>query len=71
LGLLGIAAAYIVVAPLVGYGVALALMIAAVAMYEGMRPSWRMAVVAAAGALAFWLLFVQLLGVEQPTGLLF
>ena len=71
LGLLAIAAGYIVVAPLVGFGPALALLIAAVALYEGMRLSWRLPVVAAAGALAFWLLFVRLLGVEQPASLLF
>jgi putative tricarboxylic transport membrane protein len=71
LGLLAIAAGYIVAAPLVGFAPALALLIAAVALYEGMRPSWRMALVAAGGALAFWLLFVRLLGVEQPAAGLF
>jgi ABC-type cobalamin transport system permease subunit len=59
------------VAPLVGFGPALALLIAAIALYEGAVPSWRMALVAVAGALAFWLLFVQLLGVEQPRSLFF
>jgi putative tricarboxylic transport membrane protein len=71
LGLLAIAAGYIAVAPLVGFAPALALLIAAVAIYEGMAASWRLIMVAASGALAFWLLFVQLLGVEQPAGLLF
>ena len=71
LGLLAIAAGYIVVAPLVGFGPALALLIAVVAIYEGMRFSWGLAVVAAAGALAFWLLFVRLLGVEQPASMFF
>jgi hypothetical protein len=66
LGFLAIAAGYVIVAPLVGFGPALALLIAAVAVYEGMRFSWRVAVVAVGGAFAFWLLFVQLLGVEQP-----
>jgi hypothetical protein len=59
------------VAPLVGFGAGLALLIAAVAVYEGMRLSWRLAVVAAAGALGFWLLFVRLLGVEQPASMFF
>jgi hypothetical protein len=71
LGFLAIAAGYVIVAPLVGFAPALALLIAAIAVYEGAVPSWRMAVVAAAGAIAFWLLFVQLLGVEQPRSLLF
>lgn len=71
LGLLAIAAGYVVVAPLVGYAVALALLIASVAVYEGMAPSWRVAGVAAGGAIVFWVLFVQLLGVEQPQSWLF
>jgi hypothetical protein len=71
LGFLAIAAGYVIVAPVVGFAPALALLIAAVAIYEGMRPSWRLGLVAIAGAVAFWLLFVQLLGVEQPASLLF
>lgn len=71
LGFLAVAVLYVIVAPLLGFGPALAVLIAAVAMYEGMRPSWRLAAVAASGALVFWLLFVQLLGVEQPASFLF
>jgi putative tricarboxylic transport membrane protein len=71
LGFLAIAAGYVLVAPLVGFGPALALLIAAIAIYEGMQPSWRVAVVAAGGAFAFWLLFVHILGVEQPRSLFF
>ena len=71
LGFLVIAAGYVIVAPLVGFGPALALLIAAIAIYEGAVPSWRLALVAVAGALVFWLLFVQLLGVEQPQSLFF
>ena len=71
LGFLAIAAGYVVVSPLVGYGPALALLIAAVAVYEGTKPSWRTAVIAIGGAVVFWLLFVQLLGVEQPSSALF
>jgi putative tricarboxylic transport membrane protein len=71
LGFLAIAVGYVVVAPLFGFGPALALLIAAIAMYEGMRPSWRLALVAAGGAFVFWLLFVQILGVEQPQSLFF
>jgi putative tricarboxylic transport membrane protein len=70
LGFLAIAAGYVLVSPLVGYGPALALLIAAVAIYEGMKPSWRMAAIAIGGAAVFWLLFVQLLGVEQPSSAL-
>lgn len=71
LGLLAIAGGYAVVAPIVGYVPALVLLIAAVALYEGARPSWRLAVIAVLGAGGFWLFFVWLLGVEQPSSLLF
>jgi len=71
LGLLAIAGGYAVVAPIIGYVPALALLIAAVALYEGAQPSWRLAIVAVLGAGGFWLFFVWLLGVEQPSSLLF
>lgn len=70
LGLIGISFGYVLLAPFLGYGPALALLIAAVATYEGVRPSWRLAAVAAGGAVVFWIIFVQLLGVEQPASIL-
>ena len=70
LGFLGIGVGYIVVAPVLGYVPAVALLIAAVALYEGVRPSWRVGAIALAGAVGFWLTFVKLLGVAQPTSLL-
>ncbi len=42
-----------------------------VALYEGMKPSVRMFVVAIGGAAFFWLLFEVVLGVRQPEGILF
>ncbi len=71
LGFLLIGFGYAVVAPIIGYIPAIALLIAAVGMYEGLRPSRHLAVVALAGAAGFWLLFVWLLGVEQPSSILF
>ncbi len=72
LGFLAIAVGYALIAPIIGYLPAVALLIAAVAMYEGgMRPSWRLAIIAVGGAMAFWLLFVWLLGVRQPAGMFF
>jgi hypothetical protein len=65
-GFLALGVGYMLVAPLVGYAAAAALLIGSVALYEGMAPSWRLAAVACAGGLLFWLLFVVLLGVEQP-----
>jgi hypothetical protein len=71
LGLLGVAALYIPMAEFLGYVPAIILLIAAVALYEGIRPSWRVLAVAAGGAALFWLLFVVLLGAPQPRGLFF
>ena len=70
-GLLAIGFGYILIVDKLGYPVALALMIAAVAWYKGSKPGWRMAAIALGGAAVFWLLFVWLLDVAQPTGLLF
>ena len=69
-GLAAIAVAYALLVSWIGYAVAIAILIAAVAIYEGQRPSLRMALIAGAGALAFWALFVKLLGVPQPPGVL-
>ncbi len=71
LGLLGVGALYIPFALLLGYVPALFLLIACIALYEKAKLSWRMAVIAVAGALLFWLLFVALLGVRQPQSILF
>ena len=71
LGLLAIGAGYVAIVRVVGYVPAIALLIAAVALYEGLRPSLRLVAVALGGAAFFWLLFVQGLGVPQPQGLVF
>lgn len=71
LGLLAIAAGYAIIAPFVGYLLAIALLIAAVAIYEGIRPSWGLVITAIGGGIGFWLLFVWLLGVEQPSSMFF
>jgi putative tricarboxylic transport membrane protein len=47
------------------------LLLVAVPLYEGMRFSWRVLAVAAGGAAVFYALFVVVLGVRQPEGLLF
>lgn len=71
LGILGIGFAYVLVVPYLGFVLTIALLIAAVALYEGLRLTWRVPAVAVAGAGFLWLLFVKLLGVPQPAGLLF
>lgn len=70
-GFLLIGVGYILVLPWLGYPVAIALMIAGVAVYEGARRDWRVPAAAAFGGLLFWLLFNKLLGVGQPAGALF
>jgi len=71
LGLLAIGFAYVLLVDKLGYAVSIALLIAAVAWYEGLRPGWRLAAISMAGAALFWLIFVRLLDVPQPAGLLF
>jgi hypothetical protein len=71
LGVLAFGALYIPAAALLGYPVALFLLILAVALYEGARFSWRVLVVAAGGAAVLYVLFVVVLGVRQPESVLF
>jgi len=71
LGMWIIGAAYIPVADFLGYWSALLLLISVVAIYEGMKFSWRTAVVALGGATFFWLLFDVLLGVRVPEARIF
>lgn len=68
-GMFAIGLAYLLLVPLLGYPLAVALLIAAAALYLGVprRPS--VAVVAAGGAATFWVIFVKLLGVPLPVGL--
>jgi len=71
LGILAFGALYIPLAMLLGYALALFLLLIAVPLYEGMRFSWRVPAVAAGGAAVFYVLFVLVLGVRQPEGPLF
>ncbi len=66
LGFIAIGVGYMIVAPWTGYLVGIALLVVATALYEGERLSPRLLAVAAAGGVGFWLIFVRLLGVEQP-----
>ena len=66
LGFLAIGAGYMLLAPWTGYALGLALVIGAVALYERAAPSPLLLAVAVGGGVGFWLIFVKLLGVEQP-----
>jgi len=71
LGMLAIGASYILMASLLGYLIALFLLLVAVALYERQKPDWRPFVIAGCGALFFWFIFAFVLGVRPPEGLLF
>jgi hypothetical protein len=71
LGVLAFGALYIPATAVFGYSLALFLLLVAVPLYEGARFSWRVPAVAAGGAVIFYVLFVVVLGVRQPEGLLF
>jgi hypothetical protein len=59
---------YILAVPWLGYPISIALVILAATAAQGGRLGGRAAVVAVCGALFFWLLFVVLLGIPQPSG---
>lgn len=71
IGMLALGALYIPASLILGYAPALFLLLLAVTLYEGMRPSWHMLAVAIGGAAFFWFLFDIVLGVRQPEGLFF
>jgi hypothetical protein len=70
-GLLLFGAAYIFLLPFVGYIIATALMIGAIALYEGAPRTWVVVAAAIGGGVFYWAVFVKLLGVHQPMGLIF
>jgi len=68
-GLLAGLVAYIFLLPVLGYPLAIALLIAAVAIYGGTRIRPSVAAVAVAGSALFWVFFVKILGIGMPTGI--
>jgi putative tricarboxylic transport membrane protein len=68
LGIVALGALYAAVAPVIGYAPALALLIAAAALYFGTELTLRLVLVSALGAALFWALFVKMLGVAMPSG---
>ena len=71
LGLLAIGILYVPVVDILGYFLTIFLLLAGIALYEGLKPSWRLLAVSLGGAAFFWLLFAYVLGIRQPAGLLF
>lgn len=70
-GFLLFGAAYVLLIPYVGYIVGIALLIAAITLYEGAAWRWTVPAAAIGGAVLYWAIFVKLLGVSQPAGTLF
>ena len=68
LGLIGLGVGYLVALPLLGYAVSSALLLAAVAVYGGLRPSRNLFIFAVVGGAIFYLIFVKLLGIPLPAG---
>jgi putative tricarboxylic transport membrane protein len=71
IGFLAFGAAYVLMLPYVGYLAGVALLIGAVALYEGAPRRWTIPAAAIGGAVLYWAVFVKLLGVNQPVGTLF
>lgn len=69
LGMLVLGGAYLVVVPSLGYAVSVALLVAAVALYNHQRPSLRLALVTILISVGFYLLFVQMLRIPLPPGI--
>jgi putative tricarboxylic transport membrane protein len=69
LGVVALGVAYVAATPIVGYPVAIALLIGLTALYFGLRPEPRLALIAAFGAAVFWAMFVKMLGVSMPAGM--
>lgn len=69
-GLLGIAVGYLLIVRTVGYLPSVFALIVAAALYGGTALTWRVFAIGAGGAVFYWLLFVVLLGIPLPAGLL-
>lgn len=65
-GVFGIGVGYLLIVPVVGYLIALILVLAVMLIYMGERPSARVAVAAIGGAALFWAFFDRLLGIPMP-----
>jgi hypothetical protein len=69
LGLLGIVLCFVAALEVVGYPVAIGLLILAVSVYQGYPLSKLSVCIAIAGGLFFWLFFMVLLGIHMPLGI--
>ena len=70
-GLLCLAIAYLLVVSYLGYALSIAILLCFVALYLGAKPGWQLGLVALGGATMLWAIFVIVLGVQMPAGMLF
>lgn len=69
-GLMAFAIAYLGLVTSLGYLLAMVVLICGVALFLGARFTWRPVLIGVIGAVILWLIFVKLLGVAMPAGLL-
>ena len=69
-GLLCLAIVYLVLVSILGYALAIAVLLTLVALYLGAQFSWQLAAIAIGGAAILWAIFVLLLDVPMPSGIL-
>ena len=69
-GLLAIAVLYLLVIRVVGYPIAIGALLIALTLYGGVKPTWRVFAIGIAGAAVFWIVFVEVLGLPLPAGVL-
>ena len=69
-GLLGIGIVYLLIVKSLGYLLSMCLLIAATMIYHGEKPSAKVIGVSIFGAALLWALFVFVLGVSMPPGLM-
>lgn len=69
-GMLALGIAYLLILRWLGYVPSIALLIIAAALYLGTPFSWRVVAIGIGGAVAYWVVFVWMLGIPQPPGLL-
>lgn len=69
-GLLLIGIGYVIGVDIVGYPLAIAVLLIAVALYQGAKPGLHIAIIGIGGAAFLWVAFVLVLGVSMPKGFL-
>jgi hypothetical protein len=69
LGMLVLGVLYLLIVPVLGYAVSVALLLAAVALYNYRKATLELALFAVCGSAGFYLLFVKILGIPLPAGI--